>query len=242
MASRITTRSRHSKTATSTAMAYRNAGPQREQEKLKTSPGPYLNIAPSKQETLKNRGTNPRPKIRETGETSRENKTKRAPPKQPDSQALLALAIGRLKARVVPKKRAEAAPARPNRSKARKSQPNQNRRPAPASNRCTSISSAVAASCNLITIIPNIYRYFHGTSSSASAPETKAGTRWCRRKLPRSFDGAVCSDTKKGKPRSTKNTDVVFRIRFKYGLGADEATMPISKVCLPSKTTRTPAG
>src|SRR5438552_1561537 len=131
MASRITTRSRHSKTATSTAMAYRNAGPQREQEKLKTSPGPYLNIAPSKQERLKNRGTNPRPKIRETGETSRENKTKRAPPKQPDSQALLALAIGRLKARVVPKKRAEVAPARPNRSKARKSQPNQNRRPAP---------------------------------------------------------------------------------------------------------------
>src|SRR6266550_1993113 len=130
MASRITTRSRHSKTATSTAMAYRNAGPQREQEKLKTSPGPYLNIAPSKQERLKNR---------ETGETSRENKTKRAPPKQPDSQALLALAIGRLKARVVPKKRAEVAPARPNRSKARKSQPNQNRRPAPASNRCTSI-------------------------------------------------------------------------------------------------------
>src|SRR5438094_9766595 len=107
MASRITTRSRHSITATSTAMAYRNAGPQREQEKLKTSPWPYLNIAPSKQERLKNRGTNLRPKIRETGETSRENKTKRAPPKQSDSQALLA--IGRLKARVVPKKRAEVA-------------------------------------------------------------------------------------------------------------------------------------
>ena len=71
-------------------MAYRNAGPQREQEKLKTSPGPYLNIAPSKQERLKNRGTNPRPKIRETGETSRENKTKRVPPKQPDREALLA--------------------------------------------------------------------------------------------------------------------------------------------------------
>src|SRR5881397_1402387 len=102
MASRITTRSRHSKTATSTAMAYRNAGPQREQEKLKASPRPYLNIALSKQERLK---------IRETGETPRENKTKRAPPKQPDSQALVALAIGRLKARVVPKKRAEVAPA-----------------------------------------------------------------------------------------------------------------------------------
>src|SRR5438874_4728993 len=139
MASRITTRSRHSKTATSTAMAYRNAGPQREQEKLKTSPGPYLNIALSKQERLKNRGTNPRPKIRETGETSRENKTKRAPPRQPDREALLALAIGRLKARVVPKKRAEVAPARPNRSKARKSQPSQNRRPAPLASAALSI-------------------------------------------------------------------------------------------------------
>src|SRR5437773_6241276 len=139
MAIRTPTRSRHSTSAKSTEKAYRDPALQREQEKLKTSPEPYLNIAPSKQERLKNRGTNPRPKIRETGETARENKTKRAPPKQSDSQALLALAIGRLKARVVPKKRAEVAPARPNRSKARKSQPNQNRRPAPASNRCTSI-------------------------------------------------------------------------------------------------------
>src|SRR5206468_467211 len=112
MASRITTRSRHSKTATSTAMAYRNAGPQREQEKLKTSPGPYLNIALSKQEREKYRETNPRPKIRETGETSRENKTKRAPRKQTDSQPCLARTYSRLKTRFVQKKRATAAPPR----------------------------------------------------------------------------------------------------------------------------------
>src|SRR5256886_16769668 len=177
MASRITTRSRHSKTARSRGKAYRDAGPQQKPEKPQTSRGTYLNIAPRKQERLKNRRTNPRPKIRETGETSRENKTKRVPPKQPDREALLALAIGRLKARVDPKKRAEVAPARPNRSKARKSQPNQNRRPAPANTRCTTISSAVAASCNLITIIPNICRYFHETSSRASQAGTKAGTR-----------------------------------------------------------------
>jgi gamma-glutamylcyclotransferase len=36
-------------------------------------------------------------------------------------------------------------------------------------------------------------------------------------------------------PHSIDNTDVVFRIRFKYGLGADEATMPISKVRLRAK-------
>ena len=40
----------------------------------------------------------------------------------------------------------------------------------------------------------------------------------------------------------TTNTDVVFRIRFKHGLGADEVPMPISKVCLPGKITLTPAG
>src|SRR5881394_235995 len=63
-------------------------------------------------------------------------------------------------------------------------------------NRSTTISSVVAASCSLITIIPNICRYFRGTCSSASRAGTKAGTRWCRRRLPRSSAGAVSSDTR----------------------------------------------
>src|SRR6266700_6950235 len=63
-------------------------------------------------------------------------------------------------------------------------------------NRSTTISSVVAVSCSLITIIRNICRYFHGTCSSASPRETKAGTRWCRRKLRRSFAGAVSSATR----------------------------------------------
>src|SRR5438128_7468838 len=69
--------------------------------------------------------------------------------------------------------------------------------------RSTTISSVVAALCSSITIIPNICRYFHVTCSSASPPETKAGTRWCHRKLPRSFDGAVSSDTRNIKASSS---------------------------------------
>jgi hypothetical protein len=43
-------------------------------------------------------------------------------------------------------------------------------------------------------------------------------------------------------PHSTWNRDVVFRVWFKYGLGADEGTMPIGEVCLPGKTILTPVG
>src|SRR6266542_886136 len=63
-------------------------------------------------------------------------------------------------------------------------------------NRSTTISSVAAALCSLITTIPNICRYFHGTCSSALPPETKVGTRWCHRKLLRSSADAVSSDTR----------------------------------------------
>src|SRR5207253_858659 len=63
----------------------------------------------------------------------------------------------------------------------------------------TTIWLVVAVSCSLITIIPNICRSFHVTCSSASPPETKAGTRWCRRTLPRSSAGAVSLDTRNDK-------------------------------------------
>src|SRR5438552_1450130 len=69
--------------------------------------------------------------------------------------------------------------------------------------RSTTISSVVAALSSSITIIPNICRYFHGTCSSASRVGTKPGTRWCRRKLSRSFDGAVSSDTRNIKASSS---------------------------------------
>ena len=61
------------------------------------------------------------------------------------------------------------------------------------------ISSVVAVSCSSTTTTPSICQYFHGTCSNASPLETKAGTRWCRRKLPRSFATAVSSDTRKVK-------------------------------------------
>src|SRR5207253_9652106 len=39
-------------------------------------------------------------------------------------------------------------------------------------------------------------RYVHETSPSAAPPDTKAGMRWCRHKLRRSFAAAVSSDTR----------------------------------------------
>ena len=185
MASRITTRSRHSKTARSRGKANRDAGPQQKPEKPQTSPGTYLNLAPRKQERLKNRRTNPRPKIRETGETSRENKTKRVPPKQPDREALLALAIGRLKARVVPKKRAEVAPARPNRSKARKSQPSQNRRPAPLASAALSI---FAGSFSFILLTSYFLLLARHTRCPAADTERGQHDFHCQRAKDKSHD------------------------------------------------------
>src|SRR6476620_5750260 len=63
-------------------------------------------------------------------------------------------------------------------------------------NHSTTISSVVAVSCRLITIIRRTCRYFHGTYSSASPPTTKAGTKWCHRKSPRSSEVAVSSHTR----------------------------------------------
>src|SRR5947208_5020589 len=174
MASRITTRSRHSKTARSRGKANRDAGPQQKPEKPQTSPGTYLNLAPRKQERLKNRRTNPRPKIRETGETSRENKTKRVPPKQPDREALLA-----------PEKRAEVARARPNRSKARKSQPSQNRRPAPLASAALSI---FAGSFSFILLTSYFLLLARHTRCPAADTERGQHDFHCQRAKDKSHD------------------------------------------------------
>src|SRR5207237_9980700 len=77
-----------------------------------------------------------------------------------------------------------------------------------------------AVSRSLITIIANICRSFRVTCSSASPPETKAGTRWCCRKLLRSSAGVVCSDT--------RNVKAAPRLALSQLWGAQAASLLVS--------------